>query len=57
MSIFIMVPITDLPNITCSDYDPVYSALANIGTSGNYNQTVRSQIGSVECLSNRMVWG
>jgi exosortase/archaeosortase family protein len=55
-SIYIVIPVIDLPTVTCSGYDKLYSAVANIANIAEHNQTVISHMDEAECFSNKIVW-
>ncbi len=55
-SLYVVIPAIELPNVTCSSTDPLYSAISNLANP-SANQTVRRQIDSAECFSNRLIWG
>lgn len=55
--VYLIVPANELPHVySCSNYDPLYSALLNLVVQASYNQTTGQNLLAVECMSGRIIW-
>ena len=55
---YLIMPIMDLPKSIpgCDSYDQLYSWLFNLSTKTGYNETVRQNILTAQCLSYNLFW-
>jgi exosortase/archaeosortase family protein len=55
-SIYVAIPLSELPDVTCSTHDNIYSSLLNSFNPSSYNQTAVRKLSAADCVSNRIVW-